>query len=109
MTAINSKNEKINELLKKNFGKSATGQRIIGSVTIEENEDFNFVMFDSTCDGDSEGLKRYNFAVFSYLFLECYYQTSNVIDKDKGYTMQEFKQMFNSYLTSLHTSLQKYL
>jgi hypothetical protein len=103
------KESKINDLLISGYGKSFTSPKIIGEVTIEETEDFNFIMFDSTAEGMAKGVKRYNFAVYSYLYFDCYYKTSNVIDMEKVYTMQEFKQMFNNYLKALHTTLQQYI
>lgn len=104
------KQDKINEFLLYSWGKTAVNPKILGDVIHESaGEDLNFIYFESIADNCTKGMKRYHFMVWSFLYFDCHYKTGNVIDRDKGYTMQECKQWFNNYLTSLQNSLQQYL
>ena len=70
-----------------------------------ENGKYNFFYFECTNPDISNIMKRYFMVVTGTYGIEKYYEDSNVIDIDRGYTIDDVKHRFKNYINHLQSKI----
>ncbi len=98
---MNYSQEKLKEIVQKLYNRRfplhAYELEFISDIRFESNSHFNFVYFETSVP--IETYKRYHMIVTDIYFIEIEWYTSNVIDSDKGYTIDELLNRFKNHLS----------
>lgn len=70
-----------------------------------ENGKYNFFYFECTNTDIVNTMKRYYMVVTGTYGIEKYYEDSNVIDIDRGYTIDDVKHRFKNYINHLKSKI----
>lgn len=98
---MNYSQEKLKEIVQKlhdrRFPLNTYKLEFVSDIKCESNSIFNFVYFETSVPVQT--YKRYHIIVTDVYFIEIEWYTSNVIDFDKGYTIEDIITKFKNHLS----------